>query len=543
MGFDGTLKFNTTIDQTGFKSGIKSIGDIAGKGLSAIGGIGAGAVKAMAGAVAAGSTATAALGKQALDAYADFEQLAGGVETLFGDAAQTVMDNAAKAFETAGMSANAYMETAISSAAAMVNSLGGDTKKAAELTDMAIQDMSDNINKMGSSAESVQNAYAGFAKGNFTMLDNLKLGYGGTKTEMERLLAAAQELTGVEYDIEKYSDIVQAIHAIQDNMDVTGTTAQEAATTISGSTAMMKASWDNLLVGIADDQQDFDRLADEFVQSVETAAGNILPRVEVIGDGLVKLIGTLGDDAVRLLVDALTRAPELVGVGVQLIGTLLGGLTDNLPALLRAGKDILLVLANGIINSTPDILDASNIITDELANALADPQIMKRMERMGRTVLSAIGEGLTRDLPVLLGIGLLVMEELLSAFLDPEAVKGMLDLGLRLIGMLGTAIMGNLPLLLDAAVQIIGYLVEMLANPDNLTGILDAALSIIGMLVTILCENISPLLTAAITIVQTLGAYLADNADTLVETALTLLLTKQTLSAHRSSFCRAAVRG
>jgi phage-related protein len=530
MPFDGTLKFDTAIDQNGFKAGIGSLGDIAKKGLGAIGGLGktAGAALARglevtAGAVAAGTAAVAAIGKQALDAYADFEQLSGGVETLFGDAAQTVMENAAKAFQTAGMSANDYMETATASAAAMVSSLAGDTQKAAELTDMAVTDMADNINKMGTAAESVQNAYAGFAKGNFTMLDNLKLGYGGTKEEMQRLLDTAQTLTGVEYDISSYADIVQAIHAIQEQMGITGTTAREASSTISGSVAAMRSAWDNLLVGIADDTQDFDKLTNDLVTSAETAAGNILPRVETIAGGMVKLIGSLGDDAVRGLTDVLAYAPTVVDTGVQLISALVEGVTDNLPVLLASGKEMCLSLANGIIRSVPDLLDAANGITDGIVEAVNDPQLARRLARTGHTVLSALGEGLTRNLPLLLGAGLTVMQGLLEEFLDPEAFAALLGLGLTLLSMIGDSLMQNLPLLLTAGGEILMQLIGALSDPANLTALLDTGMQILTMLAGGIGDNLGELLAAAILVVRTLGVYLAEHAPELVTVGLELL--------------------
>jgi hypothetical protein len=517
MAFDGTLKFDTAIDQSGFLSGVKGLGGIAASGMNAVTG-------AFMGAAAAGTAAVAAIGKQALDAYADFEQLAGGVETLFGDAADVVMQNAAQAFKTAGMSANEYMETATASAAAMVASLAGDTQKAAELTDMAVMDMSDNANKMGTAMENIQNAYAGFAKGNFTMLDNLKLGYGGTKTEMERLLVTAQELTGIQYDISNYADIVQAIHAIQEQMGVTGTTAREASETISGSTAAVKAAWDNLLVGIADDSQDFDKLAQDFVTSVETAAGNILPRIETIGGGVVKLIGALGDDAVRLLTDALSYAPELASIGVQLIEALLEGLTDHLPELLDSGKTMLLTLANGAVNSSWVVLDAVNAVTAGLADAVADEKLMKRLERTGRTLLANLARGLETNLPVLLETGTELLQWLLDAFLTPENLAEALAFGGKLLSMLVDSLIESQPILVEGADTLIKALVGALADPATLTALLGAGLMILETLMQVIGDNIGMLIGAAIQIVQTLGEFLVEHAPELITCALDLVL-------------------
>lgn len=525
MAFDGTLKFGTAIDEKGFQSGLGKLGGMAKTAASGlVSGVGT-AAKAMttafAGAAAAGTAAVGAIGKQALDAYADFEQLAGGVETLFGDAADVVKANAAAAFQSAGMSVNDYMETATASAAAMVNSLGGDVQKAADLTDMAVRDMADNSNKMGTALDSIQNAYAGFAKGNFTMLDNLKLGYGGTKEEMQRLLETATALTGVQYDITSYADIVQAIHAVQEQMGITGTTAREASETISGSVAAMRAAWDNLLVGVADDTQDFDKLCGDFVTSFETAAGNILPRAASIGEGVVKLIGALGDDAVNFLLRALQSAPELVGTGVQLIGTLVDGLVTGLPTLLPLGKRLLLTLANGVMKGAPVLLDAANELTDGFADAVADPQIAGRLERMGSVLLSALSEGLQRNLPILTEAGLSVVSGLLDFLLDPALFSDMLGLGILLLSMLGQGIIDNLPMLLDAALQIIEILMQSLG--DNAGELVSAAILIVSIIGQFLAEHAPELATAALELVVAIANALTDNVDDLEQAVIDIL--------------------
>ena len=236
------------------------------------------------------------IGKQAVEAYANYEQLAGGVETLFGDSAQRVLNDANQAFKTAGMSMNEYMETSIQSAASLISSLGGDQAKAAEMMNMSITDMADNVNKMGTTMEGVQNAYRGFSRGNFTMLDNLALGFSGTKEGMQELLDKAREISGFKYDISSYADIVEAIHVVQTEMHISGitaeeaaeavrngtmteaeafaamgTTAKEAATTIQGSLSMTKSAWQNLLVGIADENADFNALVINLVDSATMA--------------------------------------------------------------------------------------------------------------------------------------------------------------------------------------------------------------------------------------------------------------------------------
>ena len=248
-----------------------------------------------------------------IQAYADYEQLVGGVETLFKDSSGMVQAYAKNAYKTAGLSANAYMETVTSFSASLLQSLGGDTEKAAKYADMAITDMSDNANKMGTSMESIQYAYQGFAKQNYTMLDNLKLGYGGTKSEMERLLADAEKLTGIKYDISNLSDVYEAIHVIQTELGITGTTAQEASTTIQGSFNMMKAAWDNLLVALADPSADFSAIFGEMVDSASTLLANAIPILgNLLGEMIVKLPEAI-EQLAPILVDAIVRLVLKVG--------------------------------------------------------------------------------------------------------------------------------------------------------------------------------------------------------------------------------------
>ncbi len=274
------------------------------------------AVKASAAAVGAASAGVAALGTACINAYADYEQLAGGVETLFKDSAETIHSFADNAYKTAGLSANEYMETVTSFSASLLQSLDGDTEKAAAAADLAITDMADNANKMGTAMESIQYAYQGFAKQNYTMLDNLKLGYGGTKEEMQRLLADAEKLSGVKYDLSSYADVVEAIHVIQTEMGITGTTAKEASTTIQGSVASMKAAWANLMVGMADDTQNFDMLLSNFIESIGTVADNLLPRIGIVIEGMGKLVAGLAPEIASAL-PTLTNEllPNLVELG------------------------------------------------------------------------------------------------------------------------------------------------------------------------------------------------------------------------------------
>lgn len=316
-----------------------------------------------------------AVGKEAVSAYADYEQLVGGVETLFSSldgtvsAAPQVLAAAENAYKTAGLSANQYMETVTSFSAALVSSLDGDYAKAAEVSDMAITDMADNANKMGSSMQSIQDAYQGFAKQNYTMLDNLKLGYGGTKTEMERLLADASALSGVDYSIDNLNDVYEAIHVIQGEMGITGTTAAEAASTISGSFAMTKAALDNLLTGLADPNADLEQLMGNLVDSAGTFLQNIVP---AIGQAL-QGIGQAAPQLVESLVSGLTsNLPAIVEGGVQLLAGLVTGLIQALPQLISYAPQIISTLLNGILSGLDQILGAGEQLLEAACNGIGN---------------------------------------------------------------------------------------------------------------------------------------------------------------------------
>lgn len=302
------------------------------------------------------------IGKASLDSYADYEQLVGGVETLYKDSAATVEKYAQTAYKNVGLSANDYMDTATSFAASLVSSLGGDTEKAAEMSNMAISDMADNWNKMGSSAQSVQDAYRGFSKQNFTMLDNLKLGYGGTKTEMERLLADADALNAkqgvyTKYSIDSYSDIVQAIHVVQTEMGITGTTAEEAATTIQGSTASMKSAWANLLTGIADPEQDFQALMDEFVDSVITAGNNIIPRIKEIVPTLIDGLSELVTQLAPYVSSVIMELEPTIEEGLQ---SLFGGLSSVASELQPIVADVFSFLGDALVTGLTSAIENSD---------------------------------------------------------------------------------------------------------------------------------------------------------------------------------------
>ena len=323
-----------------------------GNGLKTAAKIGTVAIATATAAIATATAAIAALTTAAIKNYAEYEQLVGGIETLFKTSSDAVMRYAENAYKTSGMSANQYMATVTSFSASLIQSLGGDTEKAAEYADMAITDISDNANKMGSEIATLQTAYAGFAKGQFTLLDNLKLGYGGTQEEMKRLLKDAEAISGIKYDISSYADIVEAIHVIQTDYEITGTTAKEAANTIEGSIAMMKASWENLVTGMADSEADMDTIINNFVESTATAAKQVLPRISKALSGIGKVITALSPviaEALPQLVEEVL--PSLLEAGVSLVTSLVSGVISALPALgeaLLGAVETILVTVFGV---------------------------------------------------------------------------------------------------------------------------------------------------------------------------------------------------
>lgn len=321
----------------------KKVGGVLGKGFKLAGQAALQMGKVIGAGVAAGTTAMGKLVSSAMSAYANYEQLEDGVKKLFGDDAQNlVMEYARNAYRTAGLSANEYMDTVTSFSASLISSLGKDTVAAAAYADLAITDMADNANTFGTSMEDIQNAYKGFSKGTYTMLDNLKLGYGGTQKEMERLLADASEISKVKYNISNFSDIIEAIHVIQDNQGIAGTTAAEAEKTISGSVNAAKAAWQNLLSGLADGNQDIDQLVGNLTDSVMTAVGNIVPRLQTMAPRLVQAVQTLVS----------TLGPQLPGI----INTILPGMVEAATTLITGLADVLPDLLGSIIDVLPNVV-------------------------------------------------------------------------------------------------------------------------------------------------------------------------------------------
>lgn len=402
-----------------------------GNGLKTAAKIGAASV----GAAAAGITA---LTTAAVNNYAEYEQLVGGVDTLFKDSSQKVQEYAANAYKTAGMSANEYMSTVTSFSASLLQSLGGDTDKAAEYANQALTDMSDNANKMGTSMEMIQNAYQGFAKQNYTMLDNLKLGYGGTKEEMARLIKDAAKLDkSIDANDMSFGNIVKAINAVQTEMGIAGTTAEEAASTIQGSVGMMKSSWTNLVTGIADENANLDVLITNFVDSVGTVAQNIVPKIGVALNSASKLIS------------------DLIPVIVQEIPVLI---EENLPILAEAAVSIIQSLADGISQNQETLMTTAFETITYLANSLISmlPQIVQ----LGLDLIVSLANGIAESLPELIPTIVDVVLQIVDTLTNPDSVSKLLVAAAKIIGAVAIGLIEAVPDLVIKIPEIISSIVD-----------------------------------------------------------------------------------
>ncbi len=412
-------------DSSGFDKSADSVGKKA-KGMASTIGkvVGAGAVAMATGAVA--------VGKAAIQAYRDYEQLVGGVETLFKDSAPKLMQYAQQSYKTVQISANEYMETVTSFSASLLQSLGGDTEKAAEYADRAVIDMSDNANKMGTDMASIQWAYQGFAKQNYTMLDNLKLGYGGTKEEMARLIKDASQMTDIQNELGvsvdgtsmSFGNIVNAIHVVQSKLGILGTSAKEASTTLQGSFNMMKSSWKNLLTGMSDPTQDLDRLMNEFFTSVQTFGTNLMPRVSQVLVGLSATVERL----LPVFVDAISKlVPELLPVIVSGMLTLAKSVAEQLPTLMQTIVDqlpqLIQILVDALIDIGPELITAicdSVLYIAEHFDEIIQPIIDSLPE-----LISSIGTALVENAPKLLEAAWQIAQTLAKAL--PDIIKGVFE--------------------------------------------------------------------------------------------------------------------
>lgn len=439
------------------------------------------------------ATGVAALTKASIDQYAEYEQLVGGVDTLFKAASDKVQEYAANAYKTAGMSANEYMDTVTSFSASLLQSLGGDTEKAAQKADQAITDMADNANKMGTGMEMIQNAYQGFAKQNYTMLDNLKLGYGGTKEEMERLLADAEKLSGQKFDISSYSDIVDAIHVVQTEMGITGTTAAEAASTIEGSSGSAKAAWSNLITGIADENADFKTVTSNFVDSLVTAGKNIIPRISVILGGISQLVTSASTTIIPMVITTITdNLPALLQAAVALVGALGQGIIDSLPAITQAAIDILFFLANALIENLPTLIDGIVQVTMTIVQMLTSPDFLTQLIETAILLITTLAQGLIDAIPQLIAAVPLIIGNLLAAII--VELPNIIQMGIDLLFALIDGIIKCIPELVAAVPTLIIAFINGIVN--NLDKIILAGPQIIVSLITGIIGAIPELIAA-----------------------------------------------
>lgn len=478
MASDGTLKFDTSLDSGGLQSGMGKVAGIAQQALGVFSG------QMMTRAV----DSLVNLGKTALSSVGALEQNVGGVETLFGDTADAVIAAADRAYQTAGMSANDYMSTVTSFSASLLQSLGGNTEEAAKVADMAIIDMADNANKMGTSMDMIQNAYQGFAKQNYTMLDNLKLGYGGTKTEMERLLADAQKLTGVKYDINNLNDVYQAIHVIQEEMGITGTTAKEASETLEGSMAAAKAAWDNFMNGSGD----ADQLADAFA----TAADNIVKNLAEI---IPRFAETL---------------PALAGAIVSQIPGLAAAIV---PAVLSAGQSILEQARDAV--TAFDFVAAAEDVVQKITDFISSDGLGSFLGCLV-DIFTGIVNGISSMLPVLLPALVELIAYTVTTLIDQ--LPALLECALQLIIGLADGLLAALPVLIAALPEIINSVVSFLvaAVPQ----ILQAGITLLLALVDALPTVIDALIAALPQIIESTVSTLVAAAPQIVQAGISLLL-------------------
>lgn len=464
--------------------------------------------------------------KDSIVAGADLEQSIGGIETLFKESADQVIANAKRAYQTAGMSANDYMELTTGFSASLLSSLGNDTAKAADVADMAMTDMSDNSNKLGTNMEDIKNAYQGFAKQNYTMLDNLKLGYGGTQDEMKRLLEDARKITGVTYDIDNLADVYQAIHVIQGELDITGTTAKEAASTISGSLNAMKAAYQNVMGNLALGEDIGPSLNALKETAVTFVRDNLLPAavnvVSALPTALVSLAAQLaapmlhaGVQAVLSLAAGLTSAiPELLREATKALEGIVNAIITGVPALINAGMLLLNGLVQGLLETVPELLAALPGIVDNLTTTLAAflPQFISAVNLLVMGVVQALPTAIQQIVAVLptlidslINVLLTLMPEIVDAGLAllsalvtdlPEIISAVAAAIPEIVDAIVNAILSSIPLLIDAGIQLLTMLVGNL--PAIISGIVSALPTIINSIVNAVLGSIPLLIRSGI---------------------------------------------
>ena len=418
--------------------------------------------------VATGAVVTGAIGlvKSVSGAYGQLQQSIGGIETLFGESANKVIENANNAFTTAGISANDYMQQVTSFSASLLQSLGGDTEKACESADMAIRDMADNANKMGTSMEMIQNAYQGFSKQNYTMLDNLKLGYGGTKTEMERLLKDAEKITGIKYDISNLNDVYQAIHVIQQELGITGTTAKEAGETITGSFNSLSASWQNFLAGLGNPDADMKQLVDNLAKGISGAVNNVIPVINnmvavlpTVMDAIINAVSSMLPTLIETFTSLITKVidavvqllPQFIPLAVDCVLTVTQALLENLPLIVNAGMQLLLGLAQGISQALPGLMPIIMNVIQEIVLLLINN--MPLIIEIGTQLLIALINGLAGALPLLVDMIPTIVQTFIRVLIDNMPL--IMNCGVQLVSALVSGIFKAIPNLLGVGENVV----------------------------------------------------------------------------------------
>lgn len=487
---------------------------------------------AMGAVVAAAAAADVSLGKAVVEAYGEYEQLVGGIDTLFKDSSAMMQEYASNAYKTAGMSANDYMSTVTSFSASLIQSLGGDTEAAVKYADMAITDMADNANKMGTDIGLIENAYQGFAKQNYTMLDNLKLGYGGTKTEMERLLADAQAISGIEYDISSYADVVEAIHVIQDSMGVAGATAAEAEHTIEGSMNSMKAAIDNLIVGFGNADADIEQLCGNVVDAFQDVLTNITPIIENIISALPTALNALLETVVELLptlletiVDLfsqvlntlLTLMPELIPVVVQAVLTIVNTLIENLPLLVEAAIQIVMSLVQGIATALPTLIPTAVQAVITIVQSLIDslPLILDAALQL----ITGLADGLLAAIPVLIAALPEIIMSIINFILD--AIPQIIETGIQLLTSLVAALPEIITAIVEAIPQIISGIIEAVLG--SIPQIIQAGIDLLVSLIQALPQIITTIVAAIPDIISGIVNAVINNIPLIVQAGIDLL--------------------
>ena len=498
-------------------------------------------------AISAASGAVVALTKNAVENYAQYEQLVGGVDTLFKGASQKLQGYAAEAYRTSGMSANEFMENATSFSASLISALGDDTEKAADYANRAMISMSDNANKMGTSLDSIVQTYQSLSRGNMAMLDNLKLGYGGTKAELQRLIKDAASYTDIQKEMGvtvdassmSFDNIVNAIAVVQSKLGIAGATAQEAGSTIEGSINSMKAAWQNLLTGMADEEADFETLINNLVTTVagdgtesnQGLIGNILPRIEVALGGVSDLIGQLFPvimDKIPSIIES--TLPKLTNSAVKIVESLINGISQNQGTLFDTAFGVVTTLITAISDMLPEIVILGAHTLTSLVSGLSDalPSLIETTSNLIPTIVQIISDnfpelvvsgvalieqlvlGIAENIDAVINSIMSVIETIVYSLTDPWALNKILGAALVLITELAWGLMDAIPQLIDSVIMIVEGIVEFLLDPANMAMLIQTAIQLVIAIGTGLVGAIPKLITAVSKLVVNIASYFKD---------------------------------